>query len=147
MFVIFHMCITKMHMTLLWAFSSHWDWVLIASHSTFSTAETMCSTFFLLQVWFLSFIIIFLTYLDAFSVRFWLYNKSCSYVPPHFWSPKQYVAYPFGYGYDFIYFILVYQHIFNVSWVHSTPHSCAPSFPTQLKPKQCIACCFGSRSL
>ena len=36
MFVIFHMCITKMHMTLLWVFSSHWDWALIASHSTLS---------------------------------------------------------------------------------------------------------------
>ena len=33
-FVVFHTCITKMHMTLLWVFSSHWDWVLFVSHST-----------------------------------------------------------------------------------------------------------------
>ena len=33
-FVVFHTCITKMHMTLLWAFSSYWDWALIMSHST-----------------------------------------------------------------------------------------------------------------
>ena len=39
MFVIFHMCVTKVHMTLLWAFSSYWDWVLIASHSTLPHAK------------------------------------------------------------------------------------------------------------
>ena len=38
-FVIFHTCITKMHMTLLWVFSSYWDWVLIASHSTLYTCQ------------------------------------------------------------------------------------------------------------
>ena len=59
-------------------------WLYNESHSyvqLFSTAETMCSTLFLLQVWFLSFFIVFLMYLDMFSVHFLLYNTSCSYMP------------------------------------------------------------------
>ena len=44
MFMVFHTCITKMHMTLLWAFSSHWDWAFIASHSTLSFNTCYCSS-------------------------------------------------------------------------------------------------------
>ena len=40
MFVIFHMCVTKMHMTLLWAFSWYWDWALY--RVSFNSILSLC---------------------------------------------------------------------------------------------------------
>ena len=102
-----------------------------SSIPSFSTAKTMCSMLFLPQVWFLSFIIIFLIYLGMFSGIFG-YIINLIAMCPCFQSPKQCVAYLSGYGYDFIYFILVYQHIFNVSFGYTT-HLVA--VPPHFQPK------------
>ena len=83
----------RMHMTLLWAFSSHWDWALIVSHST-NEPKQHPTMLFGLQVCF------FLLY---FFITYFCHLSSVAYVATTIhWPPT------------------LQNHIRNIKWAQTT---------------------------